>query len=393
MPDAYLKEDKPLNKLSYYEKAAADSAKLEKLIRNDPYYQQQTDPANKEIIPGIATQPSSLKYNEKTSTQNNNLNTSPYGRDAAIDPNEAKVYQKLEQLNTALKKAEGQPASKSTAYPSLAHDPGTAMNQVDIDRLEQMMALMKNGDGSEDPEMQQINSLLEKILDIQHPKRVREKIQPSTEKPKNQILAVAANNKESITLLGNDKATAFTKDTIPYGQISFNGFYSLEDDAISNPYPQNAIPAVVHETQTLVEGSMVKLRLINDILLNGERIPAGNFVFGTASLNGERLHIKINSIRYKNSLFPVALAVFDLDGLNGLYTPGAVTREVAKQSTDRAVQGIGLTTLDPSLGAQAASASIEAAKTLFNKKTKLIKITVKAGYQVLLQDQRQKASS
>jgi hypothetical protein len=46
--------------------------------------------------------------------------------------------------------------------------------------------------------------------------------------------------------------------------------------------------------------------------------------------------------------------------------------------------------MDPSLGAQAASAGIQAAKTLISKKVKLVKVTVKAGYQVLLRDNNQK---
>jgi hypothetical protein len=43
----------------------------------------------------------------------------------------------------------------------------------------------------------------------------------------------------------------------------------------------------------------------------------------------------------------------------------------------------------PMSGTQATSAGIEAAKTLFSKKVKLIKVTVKAGYQVLLYDEKQ----
>jgi len=54
------------------------------------------------------------------------------------------------------------------------------------------------------------------------------------------------------------------------------------------------------------------------------------------------------------------------------------------------MQSIGLTSLDPSWSAQAASAGVEAAKTLFSKKVRLIKVTVKAGYQVLLKDEKQK---
>lgn len=87
------------------------------------------------------------------------------------------------------------------------------------------------------------------------------------------------------------------------------------------------------------------------------------------------------------------LSIVDMDGIEGVYVPGAITRDVAKGSADRAVQGIGFTTLDPSLGAQAANAGIEAAKTLLSKKAKLVKVTVKAGYQVLLRDEKQKAPS
>src|SRR3954447_20433147 len=38
LPNANLKDDKPLDKLSYYEKAASDSAMLEELMKKDPYY-------------------------------------------------------------------------------------------------------------------------------------------------------------------------------------------------------------------------------------------------------------------------------------------------------------------------------------------------------------------
>lgn len=129
---------------------------------------------------------------------------------------------------------------------------------------------------------------------------------------------------------------------------------------------------------------------MNDIFVNGVLIPKDNFVFGTADLNGERLGIKINSVRYHNSLFPVELSVFDMDGMDGIYVPGAITRDVAKQSADRAAQQIDFSNLNPSIGAQAANASVEAAKTLFSRKIKVVKVTVKAGYQVLLRDEKQK---
>ncbi len=79
-----------------------------------------------------------------------------------------------------------------------------------------------------------------------------------------------------------------------------------------------------------------------------------------------------------------------MDGLAGIYIPGSITSDVAKQSTDNMLQSVALNSLNSSVGAQAASAGIEAAKTLLSKKVKLVKVQVKAGYKILLKDNNQK---
>jgi conjugative transposon TraM protein len=113
-------------------------------------------------------------------------------------------------------------------------------------------------------------------------------------------------------------------------------------------------------------------------------IPSGNFVYGLATLNNERLQIEISSIRYGNSIYPVKLQVYDLDGLRGVYIPGAITRDVAKQSADNSMQLMELSSMDPSLKGQAAAAGINTVKSLLSKKVKMVKVSVKAGYRVLL---------
>jgi conjugative transposon TraM protein len=204
---------------------------------------------------------------------------------------------------------------------------------------------------------------------------------------------VSASRKEiPVSLLEYTTDGRIATNSPSINQSQQNGFYSLDESGLTDG-TQNAIQAVIHETQTLVAGSTVKLRLINDVYINGKLIPKDNFLFGEAKLNDERLDIEISGVRYQNSLFPVQLSVYDMDGMNGIYIPGAITRDVAKQSADRTLQGIGLTTLDPSLGAQAASAGIEAARDLISKKVKLVKVTVKAGYQVLLMDEKQKQNN
>lgn len=384
LPDAYLKEDKPLDKMSYYNQAARDSAKMKELMKNDPYYNNQP-PLNMDEENTYENSYSLLQYGNSNS---GGLKTSPYTGAAYDDPNEVKVYQKLEQLNKVLNNTDATEI-KTEEYSTYNRDRSASVNTEDVDRLEQMMQTMNQPDG-EDAEMKQLNGMLEKILDIQHPDRVQEKLRQTSEARKGEVFAVSATgDKTTISFLGNSYPRQTGYESNKYILNQTNAFYSLDDIAALNDQ-QNAVKAVIHETQTVVNGSTVKLRLVDDIYINGILIPKDNFLFGTASLNGERLSIKINSIRFQNSLFPVELSVYDLDGMDGIYIPGAITRNVAKQSADRAFQGFGMTTLDPSIGAQAAGAGIEAARSMLSKKVKLIKVTVKAGYQVLLKDEKQK---
>jgi len=386
LPDAYLKDDKPLDKMSYYDKAASDSAKLQELMKNDPNYRKHTSLNND--INGIQGDKISVSRNY---TKSGTLMTSPYVSGISQDSNEVKVYRKLAELDEAMNRVAAPTIEPADDTPKNLNE-NIQVNNSDIDRLEKMMHSMSKTEG-EDPELKQLNGMLEKILDIQHPDRVQEKIRQTSETQKGQVFAVSATGKETpISLLEITSDNRLGINSSSINQPQQNGFYSL-DESVPTDDTQNAIPAVIHETQTLVAGSTVKLRLVNDVYINGILIPKDNFLFGEAKLNGERLDIEIGSIRYQNSLFPVQLSVYDMDGMNGIYIPGAITRDVAKQSADRTIQGIGLTSVDPSLGAQAASAGIEAARELISKKVKLVKVTVKAGYQVLLRDEKQKQNN
>ncbi|WP_219729010.1 hypothetical protein, partial [Pseudomonas protegens] len=56
----------------------------------------------------------------------------------------------------------------------------------EVDRLENLFQSM-NKSNTGDPEMQQINSTLERILDIQHPQRVKDKIKEKSLKQKETV--------------------------------------------------------------------------------------------------------------------------------------------------------------------------------------------------------------
>lgn len=376
LPGADFKEDKPMDKLGYYDQARRDSVRFLELMKNDPSFGDMAFSDTEDYLPDDMEEDYGTRYGRR------GLNTSLHGAGGSSgDPNADRIYRKLAELDREMNRPVSTPESDPYEYEGNRNN-GAGVNSADVDRLEQMMQMM-NQPGEADPEMQQINGMLEKILDVQHPQRVQEKLRQVSQTHKGQVFAVSAKGNETpVSLLDNGQAQT----------AASNGFFSL-DDMTAAADTQNAVQAVIHETQTIVDGSTIKLRLVNDVYINGIHIPKDNFLFGTASLNGERLNIKIGSIRHGNSLFPVELAVYDMDGLDGIYIPGAITRDVAKQSADRSMQAIGMTSLDPSWQAQAAGAGIEAAKTLFSRKVKLIKVTVKAGYQVLLRDEKQKQSN
>ncbi len=369
LPDAKLKEEKHADKLTFYEEADKDSAKYKEAVKNDPFFG----------LKGMDTPRHA--FIKTDGFPKPDYDPSPLGSGYYRDANEEKVTKKLSELNEALNKSAESGQAKQAGYKQHSTEHAQPDNNEAIERLENMVQAMNKKDTGSDPEMQQLNTVMDKILQAQHPEIVKEKLQQQSEKHKQDVFPVVLNSEA-------DNASALqAKDTVTTLQQP-NAFYSLEDNP-RQAETQNIIQAVVQETQTLVSGSTVKLRLVNDVYINGILVPKDNFVFGTASLNGERLHIAISSIRYGENILPVALAVYDLDGMPGLFIPGAISRDVAKQSADASIQGLGLTTLDPSFGAQAASAGIEAAKSFISKKVKLVRVTVKAGYQVLLRGNSQ----
>ncbi len=373
LPNPNLEETTSLDKMSYYDAAALDSLKLEELIKKDPNYMRYS-------FLGDSTEMSHDTIADKRNSRKGRgvLNTAIYR-----DPNEEKVYAKL----AALQKVINQPIPTARQQRDDNEYENSAVSTIhskDVDRLEQMMQSINESD-AEDPELQKLSGMLENILDIQHPARVEEKLRKTSEANRGQVFSISTKEKDNpVTLLRN------TKKSKGLGtQQKSNAFYPFEETT-SEAAVQNAVEAFIHETQTVVNGSTVKLRLGNAIFINGVLIPKDHFFFGIAALKGERLTIKINSLRYDNSIFPVDLSVYDMDGLEGVYIPGAISRDVAKASADRSIQTLGVASIDDSWGSQAAGMGIEAAKNLLSKKVKLVKVVVKAGYQVLIRDEKQK---
>jgi conjugative transposon TraM protein len=360
LPNAQFEEGKnDWDKLSLYQKAQRDSIKYNEAKRNDPYFR----------LPA-------MEGSQDTSRRPGNVNTSLGKKDRSIDENEELVNKKLAELYKNLNPSSE--TERKTKYETEVPQVGNSTISGDVEKLEAMMEMMQSR-GAEDEEMKEIQSVLDKILDVQHPERVKARLKEQSDSTSTNKYQVSAATDNAVSLIQQRHEVEDEHTTIS------NQFYGLQETGTVSGSPK-AFEAEVYDAQTLVSGSVIKLKLLNDIYVNGILIPRNHFVFGVCALSGERLTVNVSSIHYRNEIFPVSLSVFDLDGLDGIYIPGAIARDVAKQSSNQAIQDIQLNSMNPSLEIQAANAGIETAKNLISKKTRLIKVTVKSGYKVLLID-------
>jgi len=397
LPEPQLKKEAGNGKLSLYEQARHR-------------LQKQQDTGGKNFLHRLGLDPGEI---ENTDDALDNFapaspavapeNAVPGFNLTQQDPNEDKINERLSQLSQLVSQepSRDEPKQRAKATGTPLEESGDRFSQ-DVARLETMMRTMGGGNGgaAADPEMQQLEGMLERILDIQHPERVQERLREESAEDQQQVLAVqAASEGPPITLLHpvpsphsseSQPATLMLSNALIPQEKAQNAFYSLHLGSIQAVPEQQShtIAAVVHETQILTAGGIVKLRLLQDAYLGGRPLPKGSLVYSTCQVRGERLSMEVTAVRNGNALLPVRLLAYDLDGMEGLYIPGSPARDAARQGVGRAVsQSLQLPSLSPSLGGQAASAGIDAARGLLSKGARQVKVTVKAGHRLLLRDQ------
>ncbi|SHE35762.1 Bacteroides conjugative transposon TraM protein [Mariniphaga anaerophila] len=143
------------------------------------------------------------------------------------------------------------------------------------------------------------------------------------------------------------------------------------------------IRAEVYETATVLDGNRVKLRLLEDTWLDGVKIPRNTFFYGICKVNHERLNITVSRIPGGKTFLPVDLAVYDLDGLPGLYVPGNAARSVTREAGSSANTSSLLGMTDNPL-AYAGIRAVDRTTRALVKRVRLKKVTVKKNTRVYL---------
>ena len=249
-------------------------------------------------------------------------------RSLESDQQTSEIEKRLAVLNKEISKPE-----EDTAPVTRHRDIKVPGLKSDVDRLEMLMKDMQST-GEDDAEMKQLSGMLEKVLDIQHPQRVRD------------------------------------------------SYLRQVNAGVDSQF--NAIPAVIISKQKVMQGSTLKLKIKDSINIAGVIFPAGQEVSGIVNLTNQRLLLDIKTIRVGTKIIPVDLSIYGMDGIKGINAPDAIVQSAISGGADDALRSVQLLGMDASIGTQVAGAGIDAAKGLFSKKVRRIRVKLPAGYPVLL---------
>lgn len=137
------------------------------------------------------------------------------------------------------------------------------------------------------------------------------------------------------------------------------------------------IKAIIDENIKAVDGSRVRLRLLDDVEVSGITLRKGTYLYATMSgFGNQRVKGTVKSVLVDDEIVKINLSIYDTDGMEGLYVPGSQFRDTAKDIASGAFSTSG------DLGFTQSSNSftqmgIQAINNAFNKTSNAISKAIK----------------
>ena len=167
-----------------------------------------------------------------------------------------------------------------------------------------------------------------------------------------------------------------------------------------NEPEKKLIKAIIDENVKAVDGSRVRLRLLDDIEINETVVPKGSYIYAIMSgFGSQRVKGSVKSILVDDELIKVSLSIYDTDGLEGLYVPGSAFRETSKDVASGAMSGnmnMGTTSSNNSLsqwGMQALTNAYQKTSNAIGKAIKKNSAKLKYGTFVYLVNGKEKKNN
>ena len=213
----------------------------------------------------------------------------------------------------------------------------------------QLQLSAERGNGMQDGEMPLALSETERLIqELQREKEMREGLE--------RALAQAREAGQNATETASQAGEVTVNGTITYNENAINTPSDNDEtqevvkrtrqtsdffNTLSENEPQsNLIKAIIDEDIKAVDGSRVRLRLLDDIEIGSVVMPKGSYIYAIMSgFGSQRVKGSVKSLLYKDELIKVSLSIYDTDGLEGLYVPSSSFRETSKEVASSAMSG------------------------------------------------------
>lgn len=161
------------------------------------------------------------------------------------------------------------------------------------------------------------------------------------------------------------------------------GFFSLDDMADSS---SGDIKAVIHgDHNNLTSGSMVKMRILDETVIDGVRIPKNTFVYGKLTFKSGRGMINIQNINYRNKILKFNGSIYDQDGFEGIYIPDNIIDETQRKAASDAVGGVDIKVGSKAKAINSAVSAVgNAIKSAVKGSIKESKISISSNYVITI---------
>ena len=140
----------------------------------------------------------------------------------------------------------------------------------------------------------------------------------------------------------NGKAVTAPSENEEAGQMvkkvrTSSSYFNTIADVDAEP---NLIKAIIDEDIKAVDGSRVRLRLLDDVEINETVVKKGTYIYAIMSgFGGQRVKGTIKSLLVDDRIVKVNLSLYDTDGLEGLYVPQSSFRETTKDVASSSMGG------------------------------------------------------
>lgn len=213
----------------------------------------------------------------------------------------------------------------------------------------QLQLSAERGNSMQDGEMPLALSETERLIqELQREKEMREGLE--------RALAQAREAGQNATETASQAGEVTVNGTITYNENAINAPSDNDEtqevvkrtrqtsdffNTLSENEPQsNLIKAIIDEDIKAVDGSRVRLRLLDDIEIGSVVMPKGSYIYAIMSgFGSQRVKGSVKSLLYKDELIKVSLSIYDTDGLEGLYVPSSSFRETSKEVASSAMSG------------------------------------------------------